>query len=311
MSRAGTKRGQRDLLLPAAVLILLIVSVVPSRYLTPLNWFSELLRVASAPISHPMRGLSSWLRPAVPPQAVPDQVLFLEQEAESWRTLYLREQRENRMLRTRIEEYQRGVAINPSLQVRQVTAPVIGTSSDLSSGSLTVRAGRGAGVEINTVVVVEGTQLLGKIERVGPMTSQVRPMTDRAGEVIRGMVMVGQSGESGLACLLRPMGDGTLRGDVQDPSELVELEAEDAGALLQLGQIVRLDDSAWPASAQMFIIGQIVKIEPAAESPLRRVITVRPRVELSRVSEVMLRILLDPVSDTASSDSTNPRGPTP
>lgn len=298
MTRIGTKRKRADLVLPLAVLVLLVLSVVPYRYLGSLTSISDLLKVAVAPVSHPMRSLSSWLRPAVPAEAVPERLRFMEQQAEEWQTLYLREQRENRMLRARIEELQRGVALNPALGIRLITAPVIGSSSDLSSGMLTVRSGRNVDVEVNTVVVVAGTQLLGRVERVGPVTSQVRPISDRGAEAIRGSVSV--SDTLSLACLLRPVGDGTLRGDVQDPSELGEVQAETAEALLSVGQVVRLDDSAWPASAQMFVIGEVVQIDPAPESPLRRVITVRPRVDLARVSEVVLRIVLDPASSPQS-----------
>ncbi len=281
-------------MLPIAVLALLVMSVVPLRYLGPLTWMSDLVRVAEAPVSQPMRSFGSWLSPAVAVEAVPEQLRIMEQQAEEWQTLYRREQRENRLLRARIEELSRGVAVN-SLPVRQVPAPVISGSSDLSSGMLTIRVGRNSQVEVNTVVVVGGTQLLGRVERVGTLTCQARPITDRGAMAVRGRVAIDDTASPtarSLACLLRATGvDGLLMGDVQDPAELAGHDSASIDDWLEIGQTVRLDDDSWPANAQMLVIGEIVHIEPAPQSPLRRVITVRPRVMLSRVSEVMLRVV--------------------
>lgn len=281
-------------MLPLAVLALLVLSVVPARYLEPLSWISDLVLVAEAPVSHPMRRLGGWLSPAVPNEAVPEQLKIMEQQAEEWQTLYRREQRENRLLRARIEELSRGVAVN-SLPVRQVPAPVISGSSDLSSGMLTIRAGRNANVEVNTVVVVGGTQLLGRVERVAALTCQARPITDRGAMALRGRVEIEKTASPtarSLACLLHASGeDGLLVGDVQDPAELAGHDSELIDDWLEVGQTVRLDDDSWPANAQMLVIGEIVQIEPAPQSPLRRIITVRPRVGLSRVSEVVLRVV--------------------
>ena len=54
--------------------------------------------------------------------------------------------------------------------------------------------------------------------------------------------------------------------------------------------VVRLQDPNWPASAQMLIIGKIVRVEPKPTEPLRQVITVRPVYDLSRLGEVVVRI---------------------
>ncbi len=292
MTAALARRRRRHLALPIAVAALAVLSVVPARYLGPAAWFSDLVRVAAAPISHPMRQAAGWLRPAVPHEEAPDQIRFLEQQAEQWQTLYRREQRENRRLRARVEELSRGAAVN-TVPVRQLPAPVISAASDLTSSMLTVRAGRSQDVEVNTVVVVGDVQLLGRVERVGPVTSQVRPITDRGGAAIRGRLFVGASptpDAPSLACLLRPIGDNLLEGDVQDPAELAGQTDVNIDDWLSVGQVIRLDDDAWPANAQMLVLGTIERIEPAPESPLRRVITVRPGVNLSRVSEVVLRI---------------------
>ncbi len=302
MAAAGSRRRRQSVLLPIAVFLLMVLAVVPSRYLGPTQWVADLVKVSVAPVSHPMRAAAAWLRPAVSKDDRPEELRFLEQQADQWETLYRREQRENRELRARVEELSRGVAVN-TLPVRQVPAPVISASSDLSSGVLTVRAGRGSQVEINTVVVVGGTQLLGRVERVGALTCQVRPITDPGALAVRGRVAIDDAPSASarsLACLLRPAGDGLLVGDVQDPAELAGHDAALIDDWLEVGQTVRLDDDSWPANAQMLVVGVVERIEPAPESPLRRVITVRPRVTLSRVSEVVLRVVheSDALSET-------------
>jgi cell shape-determining protein MreC len=45
--------------------------------------------------------------------------------------------------------------------------------------------------------------------------------------------------------------------------------------------------------AQMLIIGKVVSVEPKPESPLRRIVIVRPELDVTRVSELTLRWLAD------------------
>lgn len=277
MPGASTWLSSRRLV-PAAVCLLLVTSLLPSRHAGAVGALGEVVRVALAPVSHPLRTLGGWLRPASP-DAPPEAIALLEEELDRTRTLYLRVERENAQLRARIAELERGVAHGGG-PVSQVRADVLGAASDLSSRLLTIRAGRDRGVAAGAVAVVDAVQLVGRVVEVGPKTAELRPISARDAGALRGVVMTGEA--SGPACLLRPTGEGTLRGDVQDAADV-------GGAELAVGQVVRLDDPTWPAHAQMLIVGRVVSVESPVDAPLRRVVVVRPTVDLPRVTEVTLR----------------------
>ena len=78
-------------------------------------------------------------------------------------------------------------------------------------------------------------------------------------------------------------GDGTLVGEVSPPEDG---RAEE----VQIGQTVRLFDDQWPRHAQMLVIGEVVRVEPSANQPLRRRITVQPRINPRRAGEVIVRL---------------------
>lgn len=280
----GIKRA-----LPVAVTLLAISGLLPVRYIAWVGWFSKPVGAFIHPVSHPLTVLAHWLTPASPRDADDPTVKSLRDQIEFLTTQLLRARQENARLYTEIEEQYKLSRLNPDVPVRHVSAPVIGASSDLSSGVLTVRAGTRQGVEQNTVVVASGLQVVGKVIEAGSRTSKVQPITAKGAGKIRARVMF-DSIEERLDCLLEPVGDGTLKGAV----EIGELTQ---GKPLEpaVGQLIRLDDAErWPEHAQMLVIGKIEKVEPSAEHPLRKVITVRPTLTLDRVSEVVLRIAAEP-----------------
>lgn len=275
-------------LFPPAVAALLLFAFLPLRATRWLNWFSDLTIRLVAPVSHPVAQFARWINPA-DPDPDPADLARLREELDGFRTLYFRERSRNAELHRRIEELQQGLSLNPDIAVRVRTAPVIGSSTDASGAILRVRLGSDVGVDPGAVATVGGTQLLGKVVAVSSELCQVRPITDRASGPLLARVILTPDGDGPL-CTLRPIGNGALKGPVEDISANPRL----ASIGLAPGQEVRLDDDAWPASAAMLTIGTITSIEPASDSPLRRIITVTPRVDLSRVSEVVLRIPEEP-----------------
>lgn len=289
--------------LPVALLLLAVTALLPARHLAWAGWFGTLAQTLAAPISHPVSRFIRWVAPAAPLVAGEDNASHAWRlRAEEFETLYLRERSSNERLLEQIALLQSGLALNPGLGVRQLATPVIGASSDLSSGLMSVRAPRQSAITTGTTIaVVEGVQLLGRVDSVRAMIALVRPITDRSSSRIEGVVVLGDSREAPrLRCSLSPAGDGTLVGPVEDPSGLP------AGVSLAIGQRVRLADPTWPESAQELIVGQVESIRPNPDQPLRQMLVVRPLVDLSRVSEVVLRI---PVSRDAGDDS--PRTPAP
>lgn len=270
-----------------AVGALLVLGLTPVRYLGWVAWIREPVVRLIAPLSAPVVAFAGWVAPPEGVAASSEVVELLERNAAQLEQLYLAEKFENQRLRSLITELQRGIALNPELPVTQFAAPVIGRSSDPSSSMLTVRAGRERGVTPNTVAVVAGVQILGRVQSATDATCTVLPITDPAAGQIRAMIATDERSIDGPACLLQPTPDGTLRGDVEDRTDASGNPADD----IQPGMIVRLrDPNYWPANAQMFVIGVVERVQTSPDSALRRVVTVRPTVDLRRVSEVVLRV---------------------
>lgn len=283
MARRAHQNADHDRALPAAVLLLLITSFLPGRFLVPASWFGELVGVVAAPVAQPLRLVGGWLAPPDAGEADPEEIAALNRQIEEFKTLYLRSEARNKDLLRQMEQLKLMVELNPSVSTRLLNAPVIGSTSDAGGTQLLIRAGSSLGVHKNDVVAVEGVQLFGAVREISPKTSWIMPITAKGQARVQGKVMIGD--DRGIACSLAPVGDGTLRGDVayddDDPQ---------ASKSVAVGQTVRLDDGQWPQSAQMLVLGAVESVEPAPDSPLRPVIVVRPLINLERVTEVIVRV---------------------
>ncbi len=294
MPRSAPQSAQSRRALLAAVGVLALTSLLPLRALGWARWFGGLAETLVTPISHPASALSRWLAPAQRPSGDDPRLTQLGDELERYKTKYLREMEEAEHLRALIKELQQGIAINPNLPVRQLVVPVVGVSSDPSGELLRLRAGTRDGVEVNTVATGPGLQLLGRVVDAGPRLSKLQLITSRAAGRIQGRIMLDEADGTGLLCLLDPVGDGRLPGAVQ-------YAQGQEGVLTPIpGQVVRLDDaSGWPANAQMLPIGRVERMDSTPDSPLRKVVTVRPAFDLGRVREALLRV-------TAASEENRP-----
>ncbi len=273
--------------LAIAIVASLVLSLTPAKHTLWVDWFGSLVVRLVAPVTHPLTLFTRWISPATRVQVDPGVVARAE-DAERFRTLYLRAQRENEELRARIRDLQSGVALNPQRPVSLIGATVIGTTSDLRHPLLRTRVGTEIGIDVNTVVTYRGTRLLGRVVRAGRGLSEILTITDRSSTPLLGRVILRDDG-AGRRCTLVPVGDGTLEGPVEDPRERPDL----AHIALEPGMLVRLDDGAWPSHAQMLEIGVIEQIRPSEQNPLRQVVVVRPSVDLTRVSEVEFRVEQD------------------
>ena len=284
--------------LPVAILLLLVFAVLPARYTDWTEGIGQLVETALMPIAHPLRIAATWLAPAQTERDVAE-VRRLREEAERFEFLWRRERVRNERLAERLEALQRGLAFNPEVPVRLMAAPVASTSSDPTSGAFRVRAGTDDGVTPrSTVATTGGTQLVGRVIDVGPVLSTVVPITDPgAGEVVDCVIIPDDGAAdpdavSGIGCLLQPAPGGRLTGEaaVLDPTPARPDPPEP-----RPGMTVRLRDEAgvWPASARMLVVGVVERVRRDPEQPLRPIVTVRPRVQLRRLSEVVLRIPLE------------------
>lgn len=279
----------RRLALPGTVAATLLLTILPLRWIGWLNHFQDLSLTLVGPLSRQFEKLLQWRAPAMTTLAERE-LEELRQDRDHYQMLWYRATQDIEELRERIEQLQRGIALNPDLPVTLYAAPVIARSSDLASGSFTVRAGSRLGVVPGTVVTAGGVQLVGRITQAGSRTCTVQPITDRAAGPILGLIIFDEDTRHRLSARLEPIGDGLLRGPVEDRRD----EATQQPLVPRPGQTVRLfDPESWPKNAQMLVIGRVETVEPAPDQPLRKIITVRPTARLERVSEVVLRLAGD------------------
>lgn len=295
-----SKRPSARTLLRVALVVLFLLSVVPMRFTKWTTGFSDVAITVSAPVSNAVRWVADPLTRPFRRSADPALAEQYKQELEVARQRALDLELTVRELERQVFELQRGADLTPELGVRQIAAPVIGRFTESSSAALQVRAGSGRGVVENSVAVVEGLQLLGKVERVTSAWCVVRPITDTAAGGIMALIMTDTTLKGGIQCRLEPIGGGLLKG----PAKWEENEDRDGPVEIAVGMVVRLRDDTWPRSAQMLIVGEVTAVDPAPDEPTRTIVTVAPTVTLQRVSEVVLRVPIDP--GTGSSEGGTP-----
>lgn len=281
MARTARSLMSASRLLAVLSSLLAVLSLLPTG---AIRWVAELREPLVKVLGPVQSALSGAVRmvspdPAKAREETPE-VADLRQKSDEYKTLWLNEREENKRLAKQIEVLQK-VPLNPDL-VRPVYAPIIGPGMDISTGILNAKAGEREGVFANSVAVVDGVQLVGRVTTVHWRTCLILPITEKKSGALKGVVML-PNGERGPICDLTPTGGGTLRGRVL---------GEDAAALRSLaaGMEVRLDDPAWPASARMLVIGEIEEVTPLPQLPTRPVVTVKPRFRVDAVSELVIRV---------------------
>ncbi|MAY75146.1 MAG: hypothetical protein CMJ31_10590 [Phycisphaerae bacterium] len=294
MVRTHAQHPIAKAILPATILALIVLAVLPASYLRWTTGLSQLVRAAVTPISHPLIIVSRWLSPADQGRES-DRIETLEAEARTYELRWRQGEQEIKELRQLVEELQSGRALPQKIPIDYVAAPVIGTASDVASGALIVRRGERDGVtEQSTVATTAGTQLVGRVVKVDARTCVVLPITDRAaGTDVRAEIVVDNAAAKSqiINCILFPDDtDGRLGGlaTVLNPTA-----SDPDPPTPRPGMTVRLSDPGWPTSSQQLVLGVIEEIRPDEANPLRPWIVVAPTVELRRLGQVILLIPID------------------
>ena len=268
--------------MPITIVVLVALSLAPIRMLGWTSWFSDQTQVLVLPIAGPIEYVIDFV---VPPEISDPQASqrehVISDELDRVRTQLLQIRQENRRLTRLIDQFTRGTEITPNIDVRQIHRPRI---ANLVGDLLVIRTDNIEGLTQGSVVVVDAIQLLGKVARVSGKTSTVRPITAESAQKLLATILLNPTGSQQLHCLLTPLGDGTLSGEIARPTTNESWQ-------VRIGQEVRLLDDQWPAHAQMLMVGTIERIERNDVQPLRQRVIVRPTVaDLRRVSEVILRL---------------------
>jgi cell shape-determining protein MreC len=263
-----------------AIGTMVVTSVLPLRFLGWARWFSEQSFVVISPVAHPITAATDLIIPTrrTGTEAT-ERERTLRDEIERARVRLLQSEQRNAELQALVEQLSRGALLHPDVEVSQLPRQVVGEAGEM----LVVRTGTGEGVYRGTVVTAQSVQLVGRVADADVRTSLVMPINARGGVKILGVVVLDEQTGRRAACVLEPSGDGTMVGEVSPPDDGRADE-------IIVGQTVRLFDEQWPRHAQMLVIGEVTRVEPSPDQPLRRRITVTPRVNLRRPGEVIVRL---------------------
>jgi cell shape-determining protein MreC len=265
----------------SAIALTVVVALLPWRGWT--NDVSAIVSLPVMPLSDGANALLGWLRPTpVVIDNVPlDQIV---QERDEAVQRLAATQLHVAVLENQIEQLQhvppeilqmRAQLLNLRIAQRNPTSPV---------GPIELKGGEERGVPRDAIAVYNGVHLLGRVIQVDRFRSRMLPITnpDRSNLYIGARVArSGQLNESMAKApliQLTPVGDGTFSADVDRALELA------------VGDVVMLDDEAWPRSAQACTLGIIESVKRKDQEPLRDRVIVRPRYTANQVTFVTLII---------------------
>ncbi|MFT5422616.1 MAG: hypothetical protein ACI89L_000381 [Phycisphaerales bacterium] len=286
MARSPHHNTTAAALLPLAVALLIVTSLLPARFSTP--WVKPLgaqSTVVFAPVARTFNLVGQlFTRPALEADAIDPGTA--KAAIDDLQARNRRLQSENDELRQRNAELTNRGSIRPQTPVRLMLRPVTEPGGRL----MRVRGGEGDGVTLNTFATSGLTQLVGRVVGIENRTSIIQPITASDAPKVNARVLFDPGNAAGLACVLESMGDGTLTGPVT-------VEGRGSGLsgapTITAGQTVVLNDDRWPAHAQFFVLGLVESVVDHPVTSTRKIITVIPTVDVRRVSEVYLQIPLD------------------
>ncbi|MBT8485345.1 MAG: hypothetical protein HKO59_11410 [Phycisphaerales bacterium] len=283
--------SRTQLALPVTLLLTLAVALLPVgwRY----GWqreLSELVRFPLTPFTHAGNLLASWLRP-VPSEGegMPIEIRErLEQLAEETnRAIALYQNERNRSLE--LEEQLRQLQMIPAHTLQVATgsavAHVTARHPDSATGVVRLKLARGhdRDIPVGTIAVYGGAHVLGRVAGE-PTRSEVDllPIVHTESGLVQGRVLPGATPmtpiDDGVLVQLAPTGRGTLTADI------------DRAIVVQEGDVVRLQDRSWPATAQGLLVGTVRSITVDEAEPLRYTLEIAPTYQVQQVAYATLVI---------------------
>ena len=270
--------------LSITVVLLVILALLPVSWLRWTAVGADLVAVPVQPMADAAVRMGRWVRPADREMAVASQaVKERTQEIEATRALLHAARLTIEALEEEISALQEARRYQPDLEVNPVFARVTGRPPQRGQGPVRINAGTRQGVVPGTVAVYRGGHLIGRVaDNIARLTSQVIPITDPSTGLMEAVILPADDPVAALASAPRvqlvPDGSGGLVGDL------------DRTVAVSAGDLVRLADPSWPASAQGTIIGFVESVQGKDLQPLLNSITVAPRYHAQRVASMTLMI---------------------
>ncbi|MAI66586.1 MAG: hypothetical protein CMJ26_01755 [Phycisphaerae bacterium] len=276
MSNYGTFRKYPKTL-PIAVGFTILISCFPATWLGWTSDVADLVRVPVTPFSHVGMIIKNWVRPSIEPFDLhtdeQERNDLAVAERDHYRQLY-----HGQMLRsTELADQLRILQSLPETALRNPQPPLV-VSVDLtgmkpsdSSGFVELKLSRESlGRILEGDIAIVGRDIVGRIARVGMTRMELLPPTNKESGYIRAAIVPShplQDARPPLLAeiLLTPTGEGTFTSEVPANKGILK------------GDLVILDDPAWPQLGIGLGLGVVASIEQLDEAPLRQSIMVYPR----------------------------------
>lgn len=261
----------------------LLLALLPVRALS--GWTDDLARLVSVPLA-PVMHLGMFLRDQVrPPRVAFDpqapETLALEREIAQYRMLY-------EQSRLEVERLERSLATIRAVSARVdspdtafTEATVIAGDPSRRDGVLTLNAGERHRVRAGAAALADGDVFVGVVAPdVGSFSCALIPSHKLPSIGVRLLPPEGSDPRAAATsypgAVLKPTGRGTFTADVASSMALTP------------GMVARLADDRYGRAALGARVGVVVAVEPVEKAPLARRVEVRPIIESSALSTVVL-----------------------
>lgn len=281
-----------------AVALTVALAFMPIRWLWWLNDVAKVVTLPMTPVAQVGVVTSHWLRPAADPRLRPpnnERERLLLEQLEEFERLYQAAELRARELQEQLEQIQMMPLDDMRSQIRPVIASITGRTRN-ATAKVQINRGQRFGVEDGTIAAYGGVHLIGRVTDPGPVRSHLLPITNINSDYIRARAMPRDQPDTTLLAApvidLTPRGDGAFTADVE---HTVSIAA---------GDIVRLDDRRWPATAQAMVVGFVEDVRPNDTNSLLKTLIIRPRFHANELATVTLKVEIGPrdaVSDIRGS----------
>ena len=287
MSNYGTS-NRRANVLPIVIGIIVVLSLLPTKWLGWTSDLADLVRIPVTPVSHVGMIFTNWIRPAVELSDMQnderERKEFVTAERDHYRQLYHAHMLRANEFASQLRELQN----LPESSLRNPRPPLVLTtdltgirSGDISGIVELKRVGGATSRILVGDIAIVGRDIVGRISRLGATRIELRTSTHSETGLIRAAVVSAHPDGSSQQTLLHEVllesdGTGKFSADSLASSEI------------KVGDLVVLNDPVWPESGAGLILGLVTKINRLDEAPLRQSLTIEPRRRVRDVSRVVV-----------------------
>ncbi len=268
-----------------AVVMTFALAFMPAKWLWWLESVANVVTLPMTPLRQAGVAAGHWLRPAADPRLRPantDRERLLAEQLDEVERLYHAAELRARELQEQIEQIQLMPLDDLRVPIRPVVASITGRNPRSPTAKVELNRGTRFGLHDGTIAAYGGVHLVGQVVDPGPVRSFLLPTTNINSGFIRARVMPRDQIEMPISAApvidLEPRGNGVFAADIEHT------------VAVSTGDLVRLDDRRWPATAQAMVVGFVHDVRPNDTNSLLKTLIVRPRYHANELATVTLKV---------------------